>query len=175
MKDNYDFAKSYNRSILVLSLLVTVFYVLNTYIAEISSPEEKAPISKPVHIEIAKEGEPPYIVQLDDNHEVNKFVESYRLQRPPKNGDKLIITGENKIIFSRINGRKSLALGVSIGINSATFEDLKTLPGIGPKIAKRIIEYRKLNGIFKNLYELRKVHGIGEKKFKSLKQLISLD
>jgi competence protein ComEA len=74
-----------------------------------------------------------------------------------------------------MNGRKSLVLGVPIGINSATFEDLKNLPGIGTKLAQKIIEYRKFNGNFKNLYELEKIDGIGEKKFSSIKQLISLD
>ena len=175
MKDNYDFRKSYNRSILLLCLFVAVFYLLNAYVLERSFPEEKAPISKPVYLEIAVENETSYIVELDDRDEVNKFVESYRLHRFPRNGDKLIITGGNKIIFSRISGRKSLALGVPIGINSATFEDLQTLPGIGPKIAKKIIEYRKLNGTFKNLYELVRIDGIGTKKFISLKPLISLD
>lgn len=175
MKDNYDFAKSYSRSVLLLSLFVTVFYLLNTYIPEISSPEEKTPISKPIYVEIAKENESSYIVELEGDVEAKKFVESYRLQRLPKNGDKLIFTGGNKVIFSRIDGRKSLVLGVPIGINSATFEDLKNLPGIGPKLAKKIIEYRKLNGTFKNLYELKKVRGIGEKKFSSIQPLISLD
>jgi competence ComEA-like helix-hairpin-helix protein len=172
---NYDFKESYNRSILLLSFFITVFYLLNTYIPNITSPEEKTPISKPVYIEIAKENESSHIVELTGDHEANKFVESYRLQRPPKNGDKLIITGGNKIIFSRIDGRKSLVLGVPIGINSATFEDLKNLPGVGPKLAQKIIEYRKFYGAFKGLYELKKVDGIGERKFSSIKQLISLD
>ena len=175
MKENYEFKKSYNRSILLLSLFVTVFYVLVTYIPIISSPEEKPPNSKPVYVEIAIENKPSYIVELKGDNQANKLFESYRLHRPPKNGDKLIITGENNIIFSRINGKKSLALGVPIGINSATSEDLKTLPGIGPNLAKKIIEYRKLNGTFKNLYELKNVHGIGDKKFSSIQQLISLD
>jgi competence protein ComEA len=74
-----------------------------------------------------------------------------------------------------MNGRKSLVLGVPIGINSATFEDLENLPGIGTKLAQKIIEYRKFNRNFKNLYELEKIDGIGEKKFSSIKQLISLD
>jgi competence ComEA-like helix-hairpin-helix protein len=175
MNRNYDFAKSYNRSILLLSLFVTVFYLLNTYIPEIGSSEEKNPISEPVYVEIAMENESSYIVELEGDNQANKFVESYRLHRPPKTGDKLIITGEDKIMLSRINGRKSLALGVPIGINSATVEDFIMLPGIGPKLAKKIIEYREFNGRFKNPSELQKVDGIGEKKFKSIKRLISLD
>jgi competence ComEA-like helix-hairpin-helix protein len=175
MKDNYEFKKSYNRSILLLSLLVTVFYVLVTYIPNISTREERPPISEPVYVEIAMENESSYIVELDGDNQANKFVESYRLRRLPRNGDKLIISGQDKIMLSRMNGRKSLALGVPIGINSATVEDLVILPGIGPKLAKKIIEYREFNGRFKNPSELQKVDGIGEKKFKSIKRLISLD
>ncbi len=175
MKDNYEFKKSYNRSILLLSLLATVFYVLVTYIPNISTREERPPISEPVYVEIAMENESSYIVELDGDNQANKFVESYRLRRLPRNGDKLIISGQDKIMLSRMNGRKSLALGVPIGINSATVEDLVILPGIGPKLAKKIIEYREFNGRFKNPSELQKVDGIGEKKFKSIKRLISLD
>jgi competence ComEA-like helix-hairpin-helix protein len=175
MKDNYDFAKSYNRSILLLSLFVTLFYVLVTYIPNTGSPGEKPRSSRPVYVEIAIESEPSYIVELEGDNEANKFAESYRLHRLPKNGDKLIITGENKIAFSRINGRKSLALGVSIGINSATVDDLIILPGIGPKLAEKIIEYRKFKGRFKNPNDLKKVDGIGKKKLESIRQLISLD
>jgi competence ComEA-like helix-hairpin-helix protein len=175
MKDNYDFAKSYNRAILLLCLLVTVFYVLVTYIPKITFREEKPTISKPVYVEIATENESSYIIKLGSDDEVKKLTESYRLQRPLKNGDKLIITPENQLVFSRINGRKSLALEIPIGINSASAEDLVMLPGIGPMLAGKIIEYRKVKGRFENLYELRKVDGIGKKKFKSIRQLISLD
>ncbi len=175
MKDNHDFRKSYNRSILFLALFVTVFYVLDRNIPDISSPEQKTTVSKPDYVEIAKEGEPPYVVQLDHNDQSKKFGESYRLQNPPKNGDKLVIDVRDRITLSRIDGRKSLALGVPIGINSATIEDLEALPGIGPKIANRIIEYRESNGAFKNLNELKNIYGIGEKKFSSIQELISLD
>lgn len=175
MKENYDFAKSYSRSILLLALLVTVFYVLVAYIPNIAYRREKPTISNPVYVEIAKENESSYISKLGSDDEVKRLAESYRLKRPLKNGDKLIIAGEHQVVFSRINGRKSLALRIPIGINSASVEDLVMLPGIGPILAGKIIDYRKVKGRFENLYELRKVDGIGEKKFKSIKQLINLD
>jgi len=51
-----------------------------------------------------------------------------------------------------------------IDINSASFEDLEKIPGIGPVMADRIIQYRLKNGAFKTIEDLKKVKGIGDKK-----------
>jgi len=56
-----------------------------------------------------------------------------------------------------------------ININRATAAELDSLDGIGPVIAKRIIEYRKVNGAFTSVADLQKVSGIGGAKFAQLK------
>ena len=61
---------------------------------------------------------------------------------------------------------------IKIDINKATAKDLTTLKNIGPKTAASILEYRKANGSFKTIDDLLKVKGIGEKKFKSIKDMI---
>jgi len=61
-----------------------------------------------------------------------------------------------------------------IDINQATVEDLEKLPGIGPKIAKNIIEYREKNGPFKSIEELLKVKGIGPKKLEQIKKYLKI-
>ena len=48
-----------------------------------------------------------------------------------------------------------------VNINTATSEELQTLPGIGPTLAQRIIDYRNEHGPFSNLLELTNVKGIG--------------
>jgi len=69
-------------------------------------------------------------------------------------------------------------LGVSqskiVRINSATVEQLDTLSGVGPSIAKKIIDYRTKNGGFKNIEELKLVSGIGDKLFEEIKDGIGL-
>lgn len=50
----------------------------------------------------------------------------------------------------------------AVNINTATAEELKTLPGIGPSKAAAIVEYRQQNGQFKSVDDLKNVKGIGE-------------
>ena len=52
-----------------------------------------------------------------------------------------------------------------VNINTATVEQLVTLPGVGPKLAARIVEYRQKSGTFRTPQELMNVKGVGEKNF----------
>jgi competence protein ComEA len=61
-----------------------------------------------------------------------------------------------------------------ININAAALDELQKLPGIGPKIAQRIIDYRKQNGNFKKVEDLMKVRGIGEKTFLKMKDQLTI-
>jgi len=61
-----------------------------------------------------------------------------------------------------------------VNINTADEKALDTLPGIGPAMAKRIVEYRTTNGAFQSLEELKKVRGIGEAKYEKLKDRVAL-
>ncbi len=61
-----------------------------------------------------------------------------------------------------------------LNLNTATLEQLETLPGIGRKTAERILEYRTKSGSFKRIEELMNVKGIGEKSFLKLKPLVAV-
>jgi len=59
-----------------------------------------------------------------------------------------------------------------VDLNAATYNDLVKLPGIGPVMAKRILEFRATNGGFKRLQDLRKVKGVGAKTYGKLAPLL---
>ena len=59
-----------------------------------------------------------------------------------------------------------------INLNTATVDQLETLPGIGQKTAELIVEFRTKNGGFKRVEDLMNIKGIGEKSFLKLKPLV---
>lgn len=61
-----------------------------------------------------------------------------------------------------------------LNINLSTAKELESLDGIGPVLAERIVEYRKNNGQFKTKEEIKNVAGIGEKKYETIKELITV-
>ena len=61
-----------------------------------------------------------------------------------------------------------------INLNTASEKELQELPGIGPAMSARIIEYREANGDFQNIEDIKKVRGIGNAKFEKLKDKVTI-
>ena len=61
-----------------------------------------------------------------------------------------------------------------ININSASKSELMDLPGIGSVLSERIVDYRKSNGPFSKIEDLRKVSGIGSKRYEAIKDKITV-
>jgi len=61
-----------------------------------------------------------------------------------------------------------------ININTASLAQLDALPGIGPVLSQRIIEYRQQNGLFTSIEDIKKVKGIGDKMFLKIKDQITI-
>jgi competence protein ComEA len=64
--------------------------------------------------------------------------------------------------------------GGQVSLNTATLDQLETLPGVGPVLAQRIIDYRDQHGGFTSVDQLHQVSGIGDAKFNDLKNRVTL-
>lgn len=121
---------------------------------------------------------------LTENADITKVNLAYelsdgqKLNIPNKNnvgvalqGDPQIITEENEeeIIENNNNNNNS-----KININIATQTELETLPGIGPSLAYKIVEYREKNGKFKAVEDLKNVSGIGESKYNQIEKFVEI-
>ncbi len=121
-------------------------------------------------VEIKGEVQQEKIVEVDrdatvseilDNVEVTDFADlsALNLTMNPENHAVIVVP--------------SLSEKKKISINTASLEELDTLPGIGPAVAQRILDYRKERG-FQSLEELKNVKGIGNVLFDRLKDMITL-
>jgi len=63
----------------------------------------------------------------------------------------------------------------AININSASVDELRSLPGIGDTLAKRIVDFREKNGPFRKPEHLLLVPGISESKFRQLRSIIRVE
>ena len=99
-----------------------------------------------------------------------------------EDGQKLYIPniGENEVEYiSTENGdnvieKNSNSNNSKVNINTGGVEELKALPGVGDLLAQKIIDYREKNGKFKTIDDLKNVSGIGDKKFESMKEYVSV-
>lgn len=85
--------------------------------------------------------------------------------------------GGNVSALSGSNASSSIVVQTGkININTATAQQLSDgLDGIGEVMAKRIVDYRKQNGSFKTIAELKNVSGIGDKTFEKLESSVTID
>jgi competence protein ComEA len=63
---------------------------------------------------------------------------------------------------------------LAINLNTATVEELKLLPGIGPVLAKRIVQFREKRHGFKRIEELLAIPGISERKWKEIRDKVEV-
>ncbi len=110
-------------------------------------------------------------------------LDSINLASLLKDGQKIIVpyktyseTGEeiNTNIYNYVESvySSSVSTSAKININTANANMLQTLPGIGPVLSERIIEYRNQNGLFGMIDDIKDVSGIAEKKYEGIKDLI---
>jgi comEA protein len=94
-------------------------------------------------------------------------------------GNQLLNDGEQIYVDSTIVNRDGVRVSKAvrsgpININRATARQLDALDGVGPVIAQRIVDYRKINGSFLTIDDLQKVSGIGAAKFAQIKAKVRI-
>lgn len=93
----------------------------------------------------------------------DKALESVNLARP-------VVDGEQIVVGASADGSTSS----KISINSASVDQLDELPGVGPAIAERIVQWRETNGPFTSIDELTEVSGIGPSILEQIRDLASM-
>ncbi len=95
-------------------------------------------------------------------------VESINLADDVKSGEHIHIP------FNFTGAKEELLRKPLLNINTASVEELDALPGVGPALAKRIDEYRKKEGSFKQIEDLKKVKGIGDAMYQKVADRITI-
>ena len=101
---------------------------------------------------------------------------SINLVRPISDGEQIIVTalGADGSSYSQTGGGGGGPGATKININRATAQQLDALPGIGPTLAARIVDYRNANGGFDTVTDLGQVAGIGVKLLAQIVPLVTL-
>ncbi len=86
----------------------------------------------------------------------------------------VLVLGAQSWLLAQAAKTDRAAVPAIVNLNTATAEQLDSLPGVGPKVAARIIEYRQKNGPFKKIEDLMNVRGIGEKNFLKIKDRLTV-
>ena len=110
---------------------------------------------------------------LTDEADLNSVNLAYILE----DGEKIYIPKKGEEIpLEEIssNYTSSSSKSSKININTATQSELESIPGIGSSTAIKIIDYRKENGKFKNIEDIKNISGIGDAKFEKMKDYISV-
>ena len=93
----------------------------------------------------------------------------------PKKGEEVETQTASQINLAQETTKQNTQKQTSkININKATQGELETLPGIGPSTASKIVAYREENGKFGSIENIKDVSGIGDAKYNSIKDLITI-
>ena len=151
--------------ILIVIISISILYLS----IDLKSPEYKD--NDTIQIEIKGAVNNPGIYQIDKGSTFNDVLEIITLN---DNHDLSSISLNTTLYNNQlivIPEKKDKEL---ISINSASIEELSTLPGIGPSLAQRIVYYRENYGSFLCIEDIKNVSGIGDAKFNKIKQYITL-
>jgi competence protein ComEA len=149
-----------------------------------SQTKTSVDIAKPkIFVHIGGSVKHPGIYQLESGARVYEAVlaagglgakanqMSINLARVLTDGEQLLVASNSQSVNQQFNIPTQPSL---ISINQASASQLEDLPGVGPALAGRIVDWRTANGGFKSKEDLLNVSGIGDKLYAGVKDLVTL-
>jgi competence protein ComEA len=174
------------KTILYIVFGIVVGILLTSFVWWAASPPRgaaielnRAPTIRPIMVHVTGAVLSPGLYYLPDGSRVNDAIQAaggflenadvsfLNLAGIIKDGDKIHVP-------ELLPGLSIGGSGLLVNINSATQTELENLPGIGPTLAKRIIDYRNQYGFFDTIDSIKAVPGFGEAVFEQIKDLITV-
>lgn len=166
---------------LLVSLLITLHDRPISYQVLQGNPlniaiEIAGEVSHPGFYSFAREITVERALLLAGGIEREKIGNPQVLTQPLKAGSKIIVRRNERHVLTvelaRMEPEKCLVFSVPLDLNAVEEEHLILIPGLGPELARRIIEYRSKKGGFRHIEELMEVRGIGQEKMRTLERYL---
>lgn len=134
---------------------------------------EEADLSRINLAYILEDGVQLYVPKIGEDNNINKTSQIKENEQEATIQYIKTDAGEG-IITTEFAKEEEQTVNTKININTANKIKLETLPGIGDSTAQKIIEYREKNGRFKTIEDIKNVSGIGDSKYNTLKDKITI-
>jgi competence protein ComEA len=162
-----SFSRSQSGVILLLGAALLLLYAWRAHVFFSPSPPPPGTLSL-AFVEVAGKAPHPGVYSFPKPPTLRDVWAKAGAVGTPSDPDKIIASGsrvevtpEGGYRVAAMSGAQLVTLGLPLDLNRATAQDLDALPGLGPALAQRIVDYRQAHGPFKQIGDLSGVPGIG--------------